>query len=47
MKEAKQAATRTSLLTLSGSKISIVVTAIVPKDEGDYDVNDKNYLFYS
>ena len=27
-------------LTLAGSKISIVVTGIVPKTEGDYDVND-------
>ena len=45
MKEVKQAATRTSLLTLLGSKIRIVVTAILPKDEGDYDVNDKNAFF--
>ena len=40
MKEAKQATTKTSFLTLSGSEISIVVTAIVPKNEGYYDVND-------
>ena len=40
MKEAKQATNKTSFLTLSGSKISIVVTAIAPKDEGDYEVND-------
>ena len=40
MKKVKQATTKTSFLTLSGSKISIVVTATVPKDEGDYEVND-------
>ena len=40
MKKVKQATTKTSFLTLSGSKISIVVTATVPKDEGDYAVND-------
>ena len=40
MKEAKQATNKTSFLTLSVSKISIVVTATVPKDEGDYEVND-------
>ena len=40
MKKVKQAPTKTSFLTLSGSKISIVVTATVPKDEGDYEVND-------
>ena len=40
MKEATQAANKTSFLTLSGSKISIVVIAIAPKDEGDYEVND-------
>ena len=40
MEMAKQDATKTSFLTLSGSKISIVVTGIVPKTEGDYDVND-------
>ena len=40
MKKGKQATTKTSFLTLSGSKISIVVTATVPKDEGDYAVND-------
>ena len=39
MKVAKQATTKTSFVTLSGSKISIVVIAIVLKDEGDY-VND-------
>ena len=32
--------TKKSFLTLSGSKISILVTGIVPKTEGDYDVND-------
>ena len=40
MKMAKQHTTKTSFLTLSGSKISIVVTGIVTKTEGDYDVND-------
>ena len=40
MKKVKQATTKTSFLTLSGSKISIVVTATVPKDEGDYAMND-------
>ena len=40
MKKVKQATTKTSFLTLSGSKISIVVIATVPKDEGDYGVND-------
>ena len=40
MKEAKQATNKTSFLTLSVSKISIVTTAIVPKHEGDYEVND-------
>ena len=40
IKLAKQATTKTFFLTLSGSKISIVVTAILPKTEGDYDAND-------
>ena len=40
MKEAKQATNKTSFLTLSVSKISIAATAIAPKDEGDYEVND-------
>ena len=40
MKKVKQATTKKSFLTLSGSKISIVVTATVPKDEGDYELND-------
>ena len=40
MKKDKQAPTKTSFLTLSGWKISIVATAIVPKDEEDYEVND-------
>ena len=40
MKKVKQATTKKSFLNLSGSKISIVVTATVPKDEGDYEVND-------
>ena len=33
---AKQATIKTAFLTLSASKISIVVTAIVPKNEVDY-----------
>ena len=37
---AKQATTKTSFLTLCGSKISIVVTAILPNNEGDYNAND-------
>ena len=40
MEMAKQDTTKTSFLTLSGSKISIVMTGIVPKTEGDYDVNN-------
>ena len=36
----KMDTTKKFLLTLSGAKISIVVTGIVPKTEGDYDVND-------
>ena len=40
MEMAKQDTAKTSFLTLSNSKISIVVTDIVPKTEGDYDVND-------
>ena len=40
MEMAKQDKTKISFLTLSRSKISIVVTGIVPKTEGDYDVND-------
>ena len=40
MEMANQDTTKTSFLTLSNSKISIVVTDIVPKTEGDYDVND-------
>ena len=40
IKMAKQATAKTSFLTLSGSKISIVVTAILPKNKGDYDMND-------
>ena len=39
MKMAKQATTKTSFLTPSGSKITIVVTTIVPKIEVDYDTN--------
>ena len=40
MREAKQSTTKKFVLTLSVSKISIVVTAIVPKDDGGYEVND-------
>ena len=40
IKMPKEATTKTFFLTLSGSKISIVVTAILPKTEGDYDAND-------
>ena len=40
LKVAKQATTKTSFLTLSSSKISILVIAILPKNEGDYDTND-------
>ena len=39
MKMAKQATNKTSFLTLSGSKISILVTAILPKIEGNHDTN--------
>ena len=35
MKKDKEAATKKSFLNPLGSKISIVVTAIVPKNEGD------------
>ena len=40
MDMAGQDATKTPFFTLSGSKISIVVTGIVPKTQRDYDVND-------
>ena len=40
MEMAKQDTTKIYFLTLSGSKISIMVTSIVPKPEGDYDVNN-------
>ena len=40
MKMAKQATTKSFFLSLSGSKISIVVTVILPKNEVDYDAND-------
>ena len=40
MEMAKQDTTKISFLTLSGSKISIMVTSMVPKPEGDYDVNN-------
>ena len=45
MKMAKQATTKTSFLTLSGSKISIVVTAILLKNKGDYDTNGLKHIF--
>ena len=37
---AKQDTTKTTFLTLSGWKISIVATGVVPKTEEDYDVNE-------
>ena len=40
MEMAKQDSSKTSSLTLTGTKISILVTGIVAKTEGDYDVND-------
>ena len=40
IKVPKQALTKTPFLTLSGSKIGTVVTGIVPKTKGDYNVND-------
>ena len=40
MDMAKQDTTKTYFLTLSGSKISIVETGIVPETGGDNDVND-------
>ena len=40
---AKQATTKTSFLTLSGYKISFVVTAILPKTEGD---NNNTFTYY-
>ena len=40
MKVAKQTTTETSFLTPSGSEISFLVTATVPTNEADYDVND-------
>ena len=40
MKMAKQATTKTSFLTLYGSKISVVATVILPNNEGDCDTND-------
>ena len=46
IKMAKQATAKTYFLTLSGSKISTVVTAILPKNQGDYDTNEKNSFFY-
>ena len=39
MKKVKQATTKKSFLSLSGSEISLVVTAMVPRNEGYYDVN--------
>ena len=40
IKMAKQVTTKTSFLTIYGLKISIVVTAILPNNEGDYNAND-------
>ena len=40
MKMAKQATTETSFLTLSASKVSILLTVILSKNEVDYDMND-------
>ena len=40
MKKVKQATTKKSFLSLSGSKISIVMTATVPNVEEDYEVNN-------
>ena len=40
MKKVKQATTKISFLSLSGSKITIVMTATVPKVEEDYEVNN-------
>ena len=40
MKKVKQATTKKSFPSLSGSKISIVMTATVPKVEEDYEVNN-------
>ena len=40
IKMAKQAKIKTSFLPLSGSKISILVTAILPKNEGEYNTNE-------
>ena len=40
MKKVKQATTKKSFLSLSGSKIGIVMTATVPKVEEDYEVNN-------
>ena len=40
MEIAKEDTTKTSFLTLSGSKIGIGATGIVPKTERNYDVND-------
>ena len=37
---AKQDTTKASFLTLFDSKISIVMTGILPKTEGDYELND-------
>ena len=40
MEMAKQDTSKIYFLTLSGSKISIMMTDIVPKTEGHFDVND-------
>ena len=49
MKVAKQTATKISFLLLSGSEISIVVTAIVLKNEAHYDgmwMTKTHFSFY-
>ena len=40
MEMPKQDTTKASFLTLSDSKISIVMTGILPKTEGDYELID-------
>ena len=48
MEMARPDTSKTSFLMLSGSKMSIAVTVIVPKPERDYDVNmnDQTSFFY-
>ena len=40
LKVAKQATSKHIFYPIPGSTFSIVVTAIVPKNDGDYDMND-------